>query len=282
MVDRQSTTSTVTQNMLKPAAELKAKLATDEPVIGMMATDQAWPFLVEICRNSGLDYLIVDREHGSFSDELVCHICQLGRLANFPILVRTVSCEASIVRRTLDMGPCGLLLPCVETTDQIDQVQEAALMPPRGRRRPGGMGNYWLSNYHYETWKSDFEQHLIVIPQIESQVGVDNAESIAAHPLVTALGLGPYDLSADLGCCWNPEHEKHKNALAQVRAAADQANKKLWVGTDAVALRASGYTFLWIGTTTTLLNGAITQTVREIKESGSPGRLHQANDHPPA
>ena len=38
-------------------------------------------------------------------------------------------------------------------------------MPPRGRRRPGGMGNYWLSNYHYETWKSDFEDHFIVIPQ---------------------------------------------------------------------------------------------------------------------
>ena len=194
--------------MLKTAAELKAKLATDEPVIGLMAIDQAWPLLVEICRNSGLDYLIVDREHGFFSDELVSHICQVGRLANFPVLVRTVSCESSVVRRMIDMGPCGLLLPCVETTEQLDQVQEAVLMPPRGRRRPGGMGNYWMSNYHYETWKSEFEEHFIVIPQIESQVGVDNAASLAAHPLVTALGLGPYDLSADLGCCWNPENEK--------------------------------------------------------------------------
>lgn len=268
--------------MLKPAAELKAKLAADELVIGMMATDHAWPFLAEICRNSGLDYLVVDREHGSFSDELVCQICQVGRLANFPILVRTVSCEASVVRRTLDMGPCGLLLPCVETTEQLDQVQEAALMPPRGRRRPGGMGNYWLSNYQYETWKSDFEAHFIVIPQIESQVGVDNAASIAAHPLVTALGLGPYDLSADLGCCWNPEHEKYTTALDQVKASADQANKKVWAGTDATALRARGYTFLWIGTTTTLLTGAITQTVCEIKEPGSPDRGHRVDDHPPA
>ena len=148
--------------MLKPAAELKAKLATDEPVIGIMATDQAWPLLVEICQNSGLDYLIIDREHGHFSDELVSQICQVGRLANFPVMVRTVSCEASVIRRTVDLGPCGLLLPCVETTEQIEQVQEAALMPPRGRRRPGGMGNYWLDNYHYETWKSEFEEHFIV------------------------------------------------------------------------------------------------------------------------
>ena len=67
--------------MLKPAANLKTKLATDSPVIGMMATDQAWPFLVEICRDNGLDYLVIDREHGHFSDELVSHICQTARLA---------------------------------------------------------------------------------------------------------------------------------------------------------------------------------------------------------
>lgn len=250
--------------MLTPAVELKAKLATDSPVIGIMATDQAWPFLVEICRNAGLDYLIIDREHGHFSDELVSQICQVGRLANFPVLMRTVSCEASVVRRAIDMGPCGLLLPCVETTQQIDQVQDAVFMPPRGRRRPGGMGNYWLNDYNYATWKTEFEEHFIVIPQIESQQGVDNADRLAAHPLVTALGLGPYDLSADLGCCWEPSNSKFSAALDKVKAAADRARKKVWAGTDAVALRAQGYSFLWIGTTTSMLTGALTRSVAEI------------------
>jgi 2-keto-3-deoxy-L-rhamnonate aldolase RhmA len=268
--------------MLKPAAELKVKLATDELVIGLMATDQAWPFLVEICQTGGLDYLVIDREHGKFSDELVSHICQVGRLANFPVLMRTVSCEASIIRRAIDMGPCGLLLPCVETTGQLDEVQDAVLMPPRGRRRPGGMGNYWLKDYQYETWKSDFEAHFIVIPQIESQVGVDNAESLAAHPLVTALGLGPYDLSADLGCCWDPESENYQKALDQVSAAADQAGKKVWAGTDAEALQASGYTFLWIGTTTTLLTEAIKQTVCNAKKTRSNHGKKTQPAHPPA
>ncbi|MDG2358105.1 MAG: aldolase/citrate lyase family protein [Planctomycetaceae bacterium] len=268
--------------MLKPAAELKAKLATDELVIGLMATDQAWPLLVEICQSSGLDYLIIDREHGHFSDELVSHICQIGRLASFPVMMRTVSCEASVIRRAMDMGPCGLLLPCVESTDQIDQVQQAALMPPRGRRRPGGMGNYWINNYQYETWKSEFEEHFIVIPQIESLVGVNNAASLAAHPFVTALGLGPYDLSADLGCCWEPENEKYRSALERVKVAADGADKKVWAGTDAPALRAKGFTFLWIGTTTSILTGAIRQSIRDINAPVSSGELAKANDHPPA
>ncbi|MEO2017364.1 MAG: aldolase/citrate lyase family protein [Fuerstiella sp.] len=268
--------------MLKPAAELKARLATDEPVVGLMATDQAWPLLVEICQSSGLDYLIIDREHGHFSDELVSQICQVGRLANFPVLMRTVSCEASVIRRAMDMGPCGLLLPCVESTDQIDQVQQAALMPPRGRRRPGGMGNYWIHDYQYETWKSEFEEHFIVIPQIESLVGVNNAASLAAHPFVTALGLGPYDLSADLGCCWEPDNEKYLSALQRVKAAADGAGKKVWAGTDAAALRAQGFTFLWIGTTTSLLTGAIRQNLRDINTPVSSEQREPTNDPPPA
>ncbi len=268
--------------MLTPAADLKAKLATDQLVIGMMATDQAWPFLVEICRDSGLDYLIIDREHGHFSDKLVSQICQVGRLANFPVLMRTVSCEPDIIRRAIDLGPCGLLLPCVESTEQLDRVQQAVLMPPRGRRRPGGMGNYWLKDYQYETWKSDFEEHFIVIPQIESQRGVENALELASHSLVTAMGLGPYDLSADLGCCWNPESEDYARSLAQVKVAADQVGKKVWAGTNVKEFKALGYTFLWIGTTTSILSGAISKTLTEIRESGPADESNVSNDPPPA
>ncbi len=267
--------------MLSPAKRLNEQLATDQPVIGLMATDHAWPLLVEVCQKGGLDYLVVDSEHGDFSDELVSHLCQIGRLANFPVLVRTISCEPTVIRRTIDLGPCGILIPCVESTAQLDLVQEATLMPPRGRRRPGGKGNYWQKNFQYETWKTDFEDHFIVIPQIESQTGVDNVESIAAHPLVTALGLGPYDLSADLGCCWNPENEDYLAALDRVKAAADAVGKKVWAGTDAPALRAKGYTFLWIGTATSVLTNSLAQNVEAVKNPGTRNS-EQMEAPPPA
>ncbi len=268
--------------MLKPGKELKQKLATDELVIGLMATDHAWPFLVEICRSGGLDYLVVDCEHGSFSDELVAHICQIGRLAGFPVLVRAISCEATVIRRIIDLGPCGILLPCVESTEQLDQVSEAILMPPRGRRRPGGMGNYWLGDYNYSTWEKDFEEHFIVIPQIESKLGVDRAEDLASHPIVTALGLGPYDLSADIGCCWNPENPEFILAHDQVKAAADAVGKKVWAGCDCPALRDRGYTFLWIGTVTSVLTQSLEGTVRSIRSGKSEGVDTLSGTPPPA
>ena len=267
--------------MLTTGKLLKEKLASDEPVVGLMATDHAWPLLVETCRAGGLDYLVIDCEHGDFSDEQVSAICQVGRLADFPVLVRTISCEATVVRRTLDLGPCGILLPNVETLEQLNEVQAAVWMPPRGRRRPGGKGNYWMRNFNYETWKSEFEDHFIVIAQIESQAGVDASPDLAAHPLVTALGLGPYDLSADLGCCWDPENGDFQTAMAAVKAAADAEGKKVWAGCDGPALRKKGYTFLWIGTTSMTLTNAFARLVEEIKNPGAEN-ANEEGAPPPA
>ncbi|MDF1860176.1 MAG: aldolase/citrate lyase family protein [Verrucomicrobiales bacterium] len=264
--------------MLTPATLLREKLTTDKPVVGIMATDLLSPVLVEIAQRSGLEYLIVDREHGCFSDEAVAHVCQTGRLADFPVLVRTVSTETSIIRRIVDLGPCGILLPNVETTAELDEARDALFMPPRGRRRPGGAGNFWMIDFHYETWRDDFEDSFIVIPQIESQAGIANVDAIASHPLVTALGVGPYDLSADLGCCWNPENPEFQASLKTIRSAADKAGKKVWIGADAEAKFREGYTFLWVGTFTSVLSGTLSTMIRNLENSGQP----KSNDLPPA
>ena len=256
--------------MLRPAIRLREKLAAGLPVVGVMATDHVWPLLVEICQKGGMDYLVIDREHGCHTDEIVAHVCQVARLANFPVLMRTVSCEMSELRRAIDLGPCGLLM-----------VREAVLMPPRGKRRPGGMGNYWMKDFQYATWRDEFEEHFIVIPQIESQAGLENVDAIANHPLVTALGLGPYDLSADLGCCWDPDSPDHKAAIGRIREAADAAGKKVWIGCDGPKLIAEGYTFLWIGTVSSLLVSGFATAIAAIKE-GEDGHSSAEGDPPPA
>ncbi|MGB0580201.1 MAG: HpcH/HpaI aldolase family protein [Limisphaerales bacterium] len=249
--------------MLTPAKQLKERLAANETVVGVMATDHVWPSLVELCQRGGLDYLVIDREHGPHSDELVAQVCQIGRLAEFPVFMRTVSCEMGELRRAIDLGPCGLILPSIESTDQLDAARDALWMPPRGQRRPGGMGNHWMRDHHYETWRDELEEHFIVIPQIETQRGVANAEDIAAHPLTTSLGIGPYDLSADLGCCWNPEHPDHKAAIAEIRQAADATGKKLWMFTDGFA--PSSDTFLWIGEVSGLLTRSFSEISARLK-----------------
>src|SRR4051812_20609846 len=144
------------------ARKLKAKIAADELVLGMLITDHLWPGLIELCHNAGMDYAIVDQEHGPYSDQCVADACQIGRLMGFPVLARPRTTEELELRRLLDMGPSGLLLPCVESREHLDRVAQVLLMPPRGTRRPGGPGVAWVSDVLYDTWKTEFEEHLIV------------------------------------------------------------------------------------------------------------------------
>jgi 2-keto-3-deoxy-L-rhamnonate aldolase RhmA len=248
---------------MKPAAELIRKINSDRITTGLLATDHIWPRLVEMCKLAGLDYLIVDREHGPHDDSIVAHACQIGRLLDFPVLIRTVSCAYDQVRRAIDLGPCGLMFPAVEDRQQLDMVREAIHMPPRGRRRPGGWGNHWMPDFQYETWKTQFEDHLIILPQIETRRGLDNAAAIAGHELVTAIAVGPYDLSAELGCCWQPADARLQSALAQIRQAGRSAGKNMWMIGDGPALAKQGYTFICVGEPSAILAQRLIQIVAE-------------------
>jgi len=261
MTQRQSD---VPGSPMRAAIRLKQKIKSEELTLGVLATDHVWPRLVEICSLAGLDYLIVDQEHGPHTDEEVAHVCQVGRVAGFPVLVRPVSTDYLVVRRAVDMGPCGLLLPGVDDTDQLDDVRDAVYMPPRGRRHPGGPGNHWLPDYQYETWRQHFEDHLIVLPQIETTRGLANVNAVAGHGIVTALAVGPYDLSASLGCCWDPENEKLQNALKRIREAGKAAGKNTWMIGDGPSLVQQGYTFVCVGEPSYILQSALEGIVRGV------------------
>jgi 2-keto-3-deoxy-L-rhamnonate aldolase RhmA len=248
---------------MNPAAALTERINREQMTTGVLATDHIWPRLVEICKLAGLDYIIVDREHGPHTDQEVAQACQIGRLLGFPVLVRVISCEYDAVRRAIDLGPCGLMFPCVEEPHQLDMVREAVLMPPRGRRRPGGWGNHWLSNFQYTTWRDEFEDQLIILPQIETRRGLANAAAIASHPLTTAIAVGPYDLSAELGCCWDPADERLVAALREIRAAGGAAGKNMWMIGNGPALARQGYSFICIGDPSALLGQQLAQIVEQ-------------------
>ena len=248
---------------MNPAAELITKINSDRITTGVLITDHLWPRLIEICKLAGLDYAIIDCEHGPHDTTAIAEACAVGRMLGFPVLIRPISSAYDQVRRAIDMGPCGLMIPSVESVEQLRSVRDAALLPPRGRRRPGGWGNHWMADVQYESWKAQFEQHLVILPQIESATGLANADTIAADELVTAIAVGPYDLSAELGCCWQPADERLQSALARIRAAGRSAGKNMWMIGDGPTLVEQGYTFLCVGEPSAALAQKLGQIVRE-------------------
>jgi 2-keto-3-deoxy-L-rhamnonate aldolase RhmA len=143
-------------------------------------------------------------------------------------------------------------------------------MKPRGKRRPGGHCTRWLENFQYATVKSVIEDDLIILPQIETRRGLDNVNAIADHPLTTAMAIGAYDLSADLGVCWKPDDPVVKNAIERVRGAANSAGKNMWMIGDPTALIRQGYNFLCVGETTSLLEAKLKDAVQICSSACAP------------
>ena len=247
---------------MQPARLLREKLNSGVLVTGALATNLQWPELVEICRLAGLDYLILDMEHGSASEDVIADICAVGRLADFPVLLRPYDNDYRSIGKAMDLGPCGFLLARVEQAADLDVVRDGVYLPPRGLRRPGGRGNRWLSSVHYADWKAGVEDHFIVLPQIESRTGMANARAIAAHELTTALAIGPYDLSADLGVCWQPEHASFREAVDALRQTAADVGKPFWMIGDGPALAQQGHRFVCLAEPTMLLQAALREKVQ--------------------
>ena len=255
---------------MKAARILKEKINSTNLVTGVIASFHLWPGMVEICRNANLDYFIVDLEHGAFSDETVAEVCAIGRLIDFPVLIRPHSNDFATVRKIMDMGPCGLMLAVVNNTEILDEVRDGMYMPPRGKRRPGGPGNRWVNDFNTHTWVEEVENDFVVLPQIETRIGLENAEAIARHEITTAIAIGPYDLSADLGVCWQPDAPVLLDAIAQIRAAGKAAGKNMWMIGDGAAWQEQGYNFLCIAEPTILMESTLKATVEGLRTGRPP------------
>ncbi len=248
-----------------PARVLRRRVEAGEVVTGLLVTFHLWPGLVEIARRAGLDYIIVDREHGPHSDELTAEVCAVGRYLGFAVLIRPIDTDYSTVRRAVDLGSCGLLLPTVESAAELDRVRSTIRLPPRGKRRPGGHGNYWLKSFDRTAWRTEVEDDFLVLPQIESSAGLSKVEEIASHEITTAIAVGPYDLSADLGVCGEMEHPRLVEAENRIREAGLRAGKTMWHIGDPETLRARGFSFLCIGEPSVILEQAMRTTREAIR-----------------
>ena len=109
------------------------------------------------------------------------------------------------------------------------------------------------------------EDHVIVIAQVESPLGVRNAEAIARHEITTALGVGPYDLSARLGVCWKPDSMEHRKALAEIQEAARLAGKPYWTIGDGRLRVDQGHRFICLTESSVFMETSLRNLVHQVR-----------------
>jgi 2-keto-3-deoxy-L-rhamnonate aldolase RhmA len=265
---------------VKSAQILREKIASGQLTLGIIVTMHFWLELIEMARDVGLDYIIIDTEHTAWDDERVSQACAIGRMVDFPILIRPSETRARLVRMAADKGPCGFLLPFVESAATLDDARDGLYMPPRGKRRPGGPGNRWMKDYNYSSWRDGQENQWIVLSQIESVRGLEHADEIARHELTTAMAVGPFDLSANLGVCWEPNHPKLQGAIDTIREAGRRAGKTTWMIGDPTALVKRGFTLLCIAEPSALLETTLRKLAASLRD-GAPAVAASTAGEPP-
>jgi 2-keto-3-deoxy-L-rhamnonate aldolase RhmA len=247
--------------------EFRARLKRGEQLLGTMVT-LASGASAEILASLGFDWLFVDGEHGPLEARELMEILQaVGDKA--ACIVRVPEAAEVPIKRALDLGAHGIIVPQVNTAEQAADVVRFARYAPEGAR---GVGLARAHGYglKFREYLSAANKEITVVVQAEHARAVDNIEAIVRVPGVDAVLLGPYDLSASLGKLGKIDDPAVVAAIDRVTAACKAVGMPLgYFGVTAAAVRpyaARGYTLLVAGVDTLYLANGANALLAELRE----------------
>lgn len=172
--------------------------------------------IAEIMANAGFDWLTVDMEHSAITLHEAQNLIQIIELCGVTPLVRVSENNPNLIKRVMDIGAHGVIVPMVNTKEDAENAVSAVKYPPQGKR---GVGLYRAQGYgtkfdEYKTW---VKNESIVVVQIEHIKAVENLKSILSTKGVDAFIVGPYDLSGSLGIPGEFSHPSFIKAMKEIQ-----------------------------------------------------------------
>ena len=222
----------------------RQRLLDGEVLLGTIVTLES-PEIVEALCHIGFDWLFIETEHAPLLPQAVQHIIQTA--GNTPCVVRLSRGDEISIKRALDAGAAGIIVPQVNSAAHARLIVSYAKYPPMGSR---GFGLSRASMYglNFENYIAQANDNTAVIVQAEHIDAVDNIEEICAVEGVDAVFIGPYDLSGSLNRLGRVQDREVVEAIERVREACSRHGVSLGIhgGTpELVAPRAAeGYSLL--------------------------------------
>jgi 2-keto-3-deoxy-L-rhamnonate aldolase RhmA len=246
--------------------DFRSRLRNGEKLIGTMVTLAA-PAVVEVLAEVGLGWLFLDAEHGPLeTGELQGLLHAAGD--RIPCLVRVPAAGEVPIKKALDLGAAGVIVPQVNTPEQAQDVVRFCRYPPEGAR---GVGIARAHGYglRFQQYVATANAQTAVVVQAEHIQAVENIERIVAVPGIDAVLVGPYDLSASLGRMGDIEHPSVREAIAHVTSTCRLAGIPVGIfGVTAAAIRPyieNGYTLIVAGVDTLMLGHAAKGILTELR-----------------
>jgi len=186
---------------------LKSKLKNGKITLGVTVGIGS-PEVPYAIGSLGLDWVNLDTQHSVLDGKVVAEMIQaLGYSETVPI-VRVVSNDLGLINKALDMGAEAVIVPLVNTRSDAEKAVRSAKYKPPGGRSFGNRVMLRDSNY-VET----ADDEIMIIPQVESALALENVEEIVTAEGVEAVFLGPFDLSMSLGIFRQFENPTFQHAV---------------------------------------------------------------------
>jgi len=178
----------------------------------------------QVLAAAGYDWVAVDVEHGSSSIADFEEIAKAIRLGGSSPLARVFDKSMSSIRRVLDAGAEGIIVPMIRTVQDAKDAVAAAKYPPEGKRG-AGIGAANLYGVQMNRYIAHANQEILVIVMVETKEAVENIDEILRVEGVDGIFLGPYDLSASYGITGQTQDPVIKNAIIKVCDACHRHKK---------------------------------------------------------
>ena len=243
--------------MKRAAMGLKASLRARRKLFAGW-TSLGHPSITEIFCRAGVDFIGIDLEHSTLHQEQSQRIIAAAHAAGRACLPRVSSHNGEQIRRLLDSGADGVIVPNVSNRRQVDHLAESVKYPPAGKRS-FGVSRAQGYGFDFSDYVRGWNRRSVLIVQIESIEGVEAVDSMISHPAVDGVMMGPYDLSGSLGIPGQLDHPRVARACRKVIGACKK--RKVACGTQVVdpnsanvraAFRA-GYSFVVLSSDVFLL-----------------------------
>ncbi len=249
---------------------LKTKLASGQAVLGVWSIIPS-PVVVEIFALGGIDFAILDMEHGIFDVTALDSCVRSCEAAGAVPLVRIPGLNPSAAQWALDLGAHGIVVPQVGNATDVNSVVKMAKYAPMGHRgyNPFTRAANYANPPDNRSGKlnNDFSLTCVII---ENASAVADLARICETTGLDVIYMGIYDLSVALGCNGDTKHphvvDVVERAICQIRASGKAAGMMVRSQQDIAKALTLGANFLVYSVDTFLIREAVTHAVSSFEQ----------------
>lgn len=251
--------------MKKKEQSFAHRLRAGRRLIGSLLSLKS-PEIAETLAGLGYDWLFLDAEHGAFLPHDTQAVLQAA--APCPCIIRVPAADEIWVKKALDIGAAGIIVPQVNSVEEAVNILRWAKYSPEGSRGVG-IGRAHKYGIEFEETITNANENTAVILQAESKQAIDNIDEILKVKGIDAILIGPYDLSASLGKIGQVTDPEVVDAINHIHNACQKANVQTGIfGVSAEAVKPymeKGFNLITVGVDTVFLSKSASEALNDLR-----------------